>query len=354
MAVWLPGARTFPRLPMVEGLVWPLAGQWLLLILAVLSLVGLLVRPFQRIWLIGFLSASSLLVLEDVSRLQPWLFSFALMLGAVLWTRERSQRLHLAMALVLSSTYVWSGIHKLNPNFAAEFFPWLANVLLPDEWLTEYPWLAYVAAGVELAAGVGLWIRPLRKYALATVVGLHTFILCSLGPWGHSWNPVVWPWNVVFALLAIAAFNSALPALKLTFKSRYAMVVLALATFAPALNFFGHWDHFLSASYYTNLSPEGVFYYHKSDRKHLSEQPGNHQFAVRGSEEEFIVLAVWALETLQVPGYPEERVYRQLGKQLCNCVDKPDLAGMHLVRKQRWRYDVEELKVPCSELVEGR
>ena len=207
-----------------------------------------------------------------------------------------------------------------------------------------------MAASVELLASIGLWFRATRKWALGLVVLLHGFILLSLGPWGHDWNRVVWPWNVVFASMALMVFGMGRPRLMLLARHRYALGVMLLVGVAPLLNAVGQWDHFLSASYYTNLSPEAVFYYHQSDRAQLSSKPGNHQFAVRDSEEEFIVLAAWALETLEVPGYPEERVYRQLGKQLCDCVERPQDAGLHIVRKNRWEYAVEEVQLTCADL----
>ena len=252
----------------------------------------------------------------------------------------------------MSSTYVWSGLHKLNPNFATEFFPWLSNVLLPESLVQNNAWLAYLAAATELLAGVGLWFRATRRFALTVVLILHAFILCSLGPYGHNWNPVVWPWNVVFAMLALLVFWHAAPALPVRSARWYGGVVVLVVSITPALNTIGAWDHFLSASYYTNLSPEAVFVYHESDREKLWETPGNYQYALRDTDQEFIILAAWALATLEVPGYPEERTYKQLGQTLCDCVSNKADAGLRLVRKQRLKYKIEEEFIPCEQLAQ--
>lgn len=351
-ALWLPGSRAFPRLPVVANIEWPASVQWLLLTAACAALFGLLLKPQNRLCIAVFLGVAVPLILEDVNRLQPWLFSFSIILAANLAAGNRDSLPKWTIAAVLSGTYVWSGLHKLNPNFATEFFPWLANVLVPETWLQAYPWLAYVAAGTELLAGIGLWLPATRKYALGVVVVLHAFILCSLGPWGHNWNPVVWPWNVTFALLALSVFWRSSPALPFGPRRWYGGLVIALVAVAPLLNTIGAWDHFLSASYYTNLSPEAVFVYHENDRARLTETPGNYQYAIRDSDQEFIILAAWALATLEVPGYPEERTYKQLGRTLCDCVENKAEAGLRLVRKQRLRYEIEEEFISCEELSE--
>ncbi|MEM7039782.1 MAG: hypothetical protein AAF570_22610, partial [Bacteroidota bacterium] len=109
---WVPGARTFPLTPLWEDLAveWGtfFGGVWLAGM--VVSAFILLIWPEKRggAWLLGL--ATVALVLEDVHRLQPWLFLYVLMLLAMgKWRANAVETGLTALRLVLSATWLFSG-----------------------------------------------------------------------------------------------------------------------------------------------------------------------------------------------------------------------------------------------------
>jgi hypothetical protein len=77
--------------------------------------------------------------------------------------------------------------------------------------------------------------------------------------------------------------------------SPFRAVVLALFAFMPALNFVGVWDSYLSASLYSGSTEEGYVY---------TKDGSSQTFSTSIFDK--------AMEELNVPAYPEERVYKRV------------------------------------------
>ena len=107
---------------------------------------------------------------------------------------------------------------------------------------------------VEAGIGVGLLTRY-RNWAVILALGMHAFILFCIGPLGHDWNTVVWPWNVAMAAFVVLLFwrTGDISPKKILLLSRRRpsylhAVVLVLFAVMPLLGLFGLWDSYLSAS----------------------------------------------------------------------------------------------------------
>jgi hypothetical protein len=128
--LWVPFGREFPMISLWAWLPLDLGpvADLILTSLMLASLAGIIILPFSR-WFIGlFLLPATLLVLEDVMRLQPWLFLFGVMFLAVaVYGPGRRDSILAAFMLITSATYFWSGVQKLNHAFAVEILPWLAG-----------------------------------------------------------------------------------------------------------------------------------------------------------------------------------------------------------------------------------
>ena len=152
---------------------------------------------------------------------------------------------------------------------------------------------------VETAIGIGLLVRPLRMPAVVGAISMHTFILFAIGPWGHDWNSVVWPWNVAMVTFGsilfwrVAHHLSLLTVMKPE-GSAFRAVVLVVFTFMPVLNFFGMWDSYLSASLYSNSAEEGYVY--------VTDGPSTVTTSI----------VAMAIEETNAPAYPEARVYKRV------------------------------------------
>jgi hypothetical protein len=127
---------------------------------------------------------------------------------------------------------------------------------------------------------------------------------------------VVWPWNILMIIylyqLALKRYNEEAEYRSLL-KPAGIPVLLAWGVL-PALNFVGAWDNYLSCSLYSGKLPlmavcvepkETVLKpYVKKDTYALCEG------------KELVRIQSWAISEMNVPPYPEVRVYRKIAAQL--------------------------------------
>ena len=133
--LWLAD-RSFPTIPAVRGLpnlpqTLCLAVAWLFV--ACVLAVALMPRPGPVTYAIPVLGA--VLVLFDITRLQPWFYQYMLLfvaLGGFKWQDPGTGRSIAACAFILIATYFWSGLQKANGTFAETIFPWLLHPLALD------------------------------------------------------------------------------------------------------------------------------------------------------------------------------------------------------------------------------
>jgi hypothetical protein len=306
--LWV-STREYPLVPLLDivpPLPYPL--DYILFCLFGILLVGILVF---RGWVAGALviaalALAALLVLQDQDRLQPWFYQYYFMLGAVGLSnlgRLSTEGALNACRVVVAFTYFWSGLQKAHVSFAENVYPWLIEPVashLPSEAASVLAHGAYAVPIVETAIGLGLLVRPLRKPAVIVAILMHAFILFSLGPWGHNWNSVIWPWNLAMIAFVLILFwrapdNPSLLAVVKPAGSTYRAVVLVLFAFTPALNFVGLWDSYLSASLYSGSTKNGTVYTTDGSSRNYSGSVFDE-----------------AMDEMNVPAYPETRVYKRV------------------------------------------
>ena len=305
--LWV-SAREYPLVPLLDFLApLPYPLDYLLFGLFGVLLIGALFfrARLGGAFVVAALAVAVLLVLQDQGRLQPWFYQYSFMLAAIGLSnlgRLSTEGAMNACRLIVAFTYLWSGLQKAHVSFAENVYPWLIEPLashLPSGAASALAYGAYAVPVMEAAIGLGLLVRPLRQPALVGAILMHAFILFALGPWGHDWNSVVWPWNVAMVVFDLILFWRAPdnPALLTVVKpggSIFRAVVLVLFAFMPALNFFGLWDSYLSASLYSGSTEDGYVY------------------TTRGSSRTNTGISSKAIEEMNVPAYPEERVYKSV------------------------------------------
>ncbi len=320
--LWLTD-RHYPTVPVWAGLPdVPAAGGDLVLgaLLALLALVAVL--PRARWPALAFVAVAAGWSLWDQTRWQPWFYQYLALLAAV-GTARRDDPASEATALnvcrlVVAATYFWSGVQKLNVSFATEMFPWLMSPalrLLPDglaAWVGEQGW---VAAAVEAGFGAALLVPRLRVAAVPGVLAMHATLLFCLGPAGHDWNSVVWPWNLALAVLAVLLFadTRAVAARHIVWPpgSPLARVVLLLFGVLPAFSLNGWWDPYLSAALYSGNTPQTRLTL--TDAAAAALPAGVREKHLSDGE---LDLPGWAMDELNVPGYPARRVFRGVARRL--------------------------------------
>lgn len=325
---------------------------------SLLILVLLVPRPRPYIW--AALGIFVLLGLGSQMRWQPWAYQYVMLLAVLSWYSWRRDDKHghepvlNTARLLVASIYVWSGLHKINPGFVYDVYPWFVRPItdiLPASLDT-----AVLAMGVflplfEVVIGVGLLVPRLRRLASMAAIGMHLSILALLGPWGLNWNSVVWPWNVVMALSVLVLFwqtprVSAADIVwnRWTRKRAYHGVVLLLFAVLPVLSFSGRWDAYLSAALYSDDIPRATLQLDSATVARLPLKIPSEavKSGVQGQVQ--VNVSQWVFSEYNVPSYPEPRVFRSIATALCMYADKPRDATLVI------RFDHMSYRTPRSEV----
>lgn len=297
----------------------------LLLFLSVIILITVIPFYPRKHLFYSFFLLVIYLLFQDQSRLQPWFYQYLFLMGAIAWYEHKPNRGRGISALascqtILIGIYLWSGLHKLNYTYLFETFEWLmgpALEIFPFLESLSLPFLATISAFIEFGAAIGLAFCTTRKYGAYILIAMHIFILLIVSPLGLNYNNVVWPWNFCFALLVMILFLG--PQTEFSYSrifipgNLYHSIVLVLFLMIPFLNFFNSWDHFPSASLYSGKKPYAKI--------HVTD-PVKEQFPVKVKSEfsPFNELSIqdWSFTELNVPNYPQSRIYKHIFRQLCD------------------------------------
>jgi len=345
--LWI-ASRSYPLAPLFANLPGP--GHPLdLVLLAAFALavaaVALVSRPLAAIAVAFCLGA--LLVCFDQSRLQPWFYQYLLMLGALacFYSSADSGRRAAALdacRLLLASIYFWSGAGKINAHFASDVLPWVAQAALQafPRMLPIFIRWGSAAPFLEAGIGVALLFPRSRPAAIAAAIAMHGLLLLALGPLGRNDNNVVWPWNLLMIAVVMVLFarTDDLPARAILLPGGPA-IRLAAAFFAvlvPAMSLAGLWDNYPGWSLYSGNKDEVNYYLTDALFDRLPEEMQDYVHEYR-PELGRLNLYEWSWSELNVPVYPELRVYRRVAKVLCGYATSPGDLRMVVQRKAVWR-----------------
>lgn len=320
--LWFGFGRSFPRTPIFSGLAFN--QDFLFAIALVVTLVLSAIKSDPRRYLAASVVLSIVLVLLDQARLQPWVYQYAIMLSLLVFAGAADNRaIVIANQLVVAMLYFWSGLQKLSWTFVHEVVPTLsesAGVYLAPRYLTM---IALTIGIGETLIGVGLLFRRTRRVAVIAACVMHSTILLVFVITRR--NTVIWPWNVAMIIITIKLFfrHNATPFEHLKrfranrgFAYHLPKVALLICGLLPALSFVGCWDLYLSGALYSGKSPVAVM--RINENLHNQLPAGAKQVVFTTSRGELMLpFYEWSLADLNVPPYPELRVYRQIARQLC-------------------------------------
>lgn len=361
--VWM-NTRTFPLLPIVTGFpILPAPWDQALYVLMLGSLLAAL--WFYRPAVITFLAASFFAWCGDQNRGQPWLYMYWVMLLLSLFPVSS---VHAACRAAIAIVYLWGGLQKLNARFFTVTPEWFvapaANWHLPPAVMDLLKLSVQAAPFIEIAIAVLLWFPRLRRIAFALTILTHAFALVFLGPWGHNYNWVVWPWNLAMIALVLGLFAQGKlfgaappqsePISKLKpadrtkkivaetprftlrqtsaelLKTKAAALVVALYGLLPLLSYSGRWDSYFSFALYSeNLAVANLFCT-EAFRDHLPPSLKNfvqkfpqaydpqHQGPCTFS------FTAWAYEEMHVPAISEPRNFVNVYRALLPYAKRPE------------------------------
>src|SRR5258708_22610731 len=213
--LWFGFGRTFPRAPLFNGLNSLLPPSIEIPLstfpLGALPLSVLGKRPNRSLAAVVVLT--SLLVLLDQTRLQPWVYQYTVMLAVLACRRRRAnttantESVLLACQLIVALLYFWSGTQKLNWSFGHEVMPSLlasVRIELSAAYAAYLPLAGGCVAQFERLIGIGLLVRKTRSIGVVLALCTHLIVLVTLIV-AHR-NSVVWPWNIGLMSMVICLF----------------------------------------------------------------------------------------------------------------------------------------------------
>lgn len=318
-----PVLKIFPSIP------FPF--DYIYFCILLLLLIAIIFLPKPRAAIAVFAILLIILCLMDQSRWQPWTYQYLFMLiglGLFSWepgdTRGENNALNICR-IIVASIYIWSGFQKVNPSFITSVFPWLLGPLL--KLFPPLVLFGLIAPFIELGIGIGLFTKKYRNIAVWVAVIMHLSILLAIGPFGLNWNSVVWPWQIAMIFFVILLFyktNFSFSSLLSMQNFSFSKIVLVLFLVMPFFNFFGLWDSYLSDALYSGNVSQGTIYIDSAVQVKLpsailqyatSTQANPHQDALN--------ISAWSLGDMNVPPYPETRIYQSVARYICSYVSNP-------------------------------
>ena len=322
--------------------------------------MAICIRAQPRKIVVAFLALAGLLCLFDQMRWQPWFYQYFFMLAALGFyagkkpdTKNSRAALNLC-ALIVVSIYFWSGVQKLNASFIKGVWPGMSQPLLrfvPGGLQSFPPFTALIIPLLEICIALGLLTRRFRKASAIVAVVTHVFILALLIPTGE--NTVVWPWNFAMGFMVLILFwqNRDTTAGQILVPKRvFHALVLILFGILPPLSLIGFWDSYLSSALYSGNNYRGVIYITQPVMDRLPV--ALHQYVWTDVQPMFLDTTLWAYGELNVPVYPEPRVFRRITEQVCTYAERPSDVQLGLkerpnlftgVRETRY-YDCDHLR----------
>ena len=353
--LWVGPRGDIPRFPLTKAF---LQLEQPLFAALLVGLAALLLFPLRRSLLLFVCVCFSTLIAGDVMRLHPWVFQCALLFGVSAWGLERTQEKGLLgfFALVVCGMYFWSGVSKLNYAFVAGEFPLLigaSSLSLAPEFVAV---AGLCAAVVEMVAGGLLLFGRAQRFAAFVLVGMHLFILIVLGPLGHNYNRVVWPWNVMMmGLLALLYFRAEPACVRWSFATPIlAGIVSLVVLLLPCARLVCDYPAYLSWDLYSGRVWKGNLEFALEERDTLPEDLTSQAEIVDGKG--IVSLGKYVEQHLGAPPWPERWAFTEIARSICVRAGSP--GSLRLLLKPpapplMGRPDGKDLSMGCDELVLG-
>jgi hypothetical protein len=335
------GTHLFPSIPIFDGLT-TIPSSILFYSWCISASVNLF-KPHKALF-IGNLFILIVLIAQDQNRLQPWIYIYLLFLIPIClspFITLSDAELLTIFKIILIGLYFWSGLQKINDNFINEGFQTILIhcFQIKKEALiqTLHP-IGYLIPFIEISISIGFLTATYRNIALVFAILTHLFVIFYL--WTMKHNLVVIPWNFSMICLDIIVFThkqteNSFTNIRNQFRSFLIPIYLFMVGIMPIFNWNGYFDDYLSFSLYSQKNK--LFYIAISD-KYLNLL--NHQFddyfvkmGADLSGGHLIDVNKWAFKELNVPVYPEYRIFKKISYDFCK-YNIPSTDLIFLVYKQ--------------------
>lgn len=309
--------RTIPSYPIFDlGLT---SNSILFILLTILFLLSLVLGTFNNTSKYG-LTLSLIIwfffVSQDLNCFQPSFYFFATILAIYELRRLKlldSVMVYFSLIIMLSSTYFFGGLNKINPVYYETVFLWMtqnfSEKFKGDNIQLIFHTIGTVSPYIEALIGIGLLFPLTRKLAALSAISMHLFILLCLGPWGQNFNHVIFPWNIALIFInAILYFYNQFS--KITwdvFKNKILLILLVLNWLVPVFHFWEIGDSYLAHDLYSGKAYFGFIILPNESGSKLPHNIGN-KFKPYNVDKIYTNLTEWSISELSVPIYPEKRI----------------------------------------------
>ncbi len=321
------GQRWFPKVPLfnfVTGLKAPFDYFNVVVLIILISLTFFSHKKLHQFLLVMF---CLYLCTEDQCRLQPWFYCYVLILFVLLFYKKRVDEpnnyisVFLSLQILVALIYVFSGLQKFNNQFVNDTFVWMLTPIKNNVSQRQFDTIikfGNLVPYIELFIGFGLLIKPLRYIALPLIVTMHFLILIFIGPFGNSYNFVVWPWNIIMILLNLILFANVEKErffdVSILFKGACFYIVITLTLIFPMFSFNNKYDSYLSNSLYSGNTHNATLILSDKALKKLPYYL--HQFVLKNTNYNILYIKQWAINELKVPCVPEYRIFKNVQKRI--------------------------------------
>lgn len=357
--VWV-GERVFPKMPVFEWLGLATFIEWILYSGLIAGLLTLLFIPKPQRIIHYLLGIVTLFVIADQMRFQPWVYYYTFILLALAsfsWKYKdeigQANTLNILRVMVIG-IYFYSGLQKLNYDFIANIYPWMIEPIytnLPGFFLPFLLFIGILIPFIEMFIGIGLMFIRTRKYALRLALAMCVFVLITIGPFGHNWNSVAWPWNLVFVTLAFMLFwrkpDVSWREILMVKNSSLHKLALLLFLIMPLFSFANMWDAYPSFSLYSNNKASVEITFSNSALKILPENLKPYIYQDKNGSQAFNYNR-WALAELNVPPYPEARTLGYVGEYFCSFASSATEVSVVIKARPVWFNQGEDREIVCG------
>jgi len=127
-------------------------------------------------------------------------------------------------------------------------------------------------------------------------------------------------------------------------------IILVLFGIMPAFSFLNLWDSYLSATLYSGNTNNGIIYTSNEVKKKLPP-PIQHYVRETAQHKNAISLLDWSLGELNVPPYPEIRIYKGITRNICRHAGFPSEVELVIEKKQTFFFHKRQQTIyNCADL----
>ncbi len=204
-----------------------------------------------------------------------------------------------------------------------------------------------------MGIGIGLLFARTRTFAIMLALAMCAFVLWTLGPLGHNWDNIVWPWNITLVLSVVILFakvrTNPIRDIFLVRKHVPQKALLALVGVLPLLYFFNVWDAYLSWSLYSGTTNIATIYMSDDVKAQLPD--AIQQFVkIDNRNRNFLPIVDLAFAELNVPPYPEPRIFKSVARKFCDAANDPREVLLVMRGRLSWFYRDSPQVLNCAQL----